>query len=196
MTVKKNRFTAIMFVLAITSMLNAYSQNDFVFISGKTMTLDEKNQETVQNIKKCTGVEDIHVIQSKNFDVVMKWGTTEAEGGKRVTTMRLNKETGIYVAMSSPMNEAWNNKKSRKSKEFKEEDAENSAFFAKVQTCLAVEDIRIIETSDKEILEKWIQAEDESRYISTNFNAETGIFTATSTPKSDGNGRVMFKKLD
>jgi uncharacterized protein (DUF2147 family) len=114
--------------------------------------------------------------------------------------MRLNEETGIYVAISLPKNKSRNaeSKQSKKTikKEMEVACSESSDVFEKAQRCLAVEDIRIIEAKDKEILEKWMKSEDDSRYVSINFNEETGVYTATSTPKTDGQGKVLFRKID
>ena len=196
MTVNRNSVTAIMFVLAMTSTFGAYSQSDFMLTSGATMTYDERQREILQNAKTCAGVEDIRIIQATNFDVVMKWTFAETENTNRISTIRLNKETGVYVAMSSPKPKNAESKKQRKSKEFKAEMAENSAVFDKVQICLATADIRVIETKDAEIMQLWIKAEDENRNISTYFNAETGVYTAVSSPKTSGEGKVMFRKID
>jgi hypothetical protein len=174
----ENKLRVIFFVLAMTSAVCAYSQSDFMLVSGTTMTADERQLEIFQQTKTCMELEDVRVIQAKNFDVLMEWTKMEAEN-KRTVSLRLNKETGIYVAMSLP-------KKKLKEKE-------RSMFFSRAQSCLASVNILVIETKDADILQQWLKEDEEGRNVATNFNAETGVYTAVSTPKTDGNGGVKIR---
>jgi hypothetical protein len=182
----RNRLTAMMFVLAMTSMVCVYSQG-----SADTLEYSEEHQKILQEIKTCIGIEDIRIVQSKTSEVMIAWAMGEAKNEKRSTTSRLNKETGIYVSMSLPSTMKYTgskkeDKKYRKSQEYKEEQAANSALFAKVQACLAAECIRIIETKDKEILKKWVEIElEEKGSFSVFFDKETGIGTGVSMPKTE-----------
>jgi len=202
MSVNRTSVTAIMFVLAMTSTFSAYSQSDFMLTSGATMTYDERQQEILQNAKTCAGVEDIRIIQSTNSDVVREWTRTEINTSERMIISRLNKETGLYVAASVPNTFAkfdskkGGKKEARQMAKSEEFQQGNSEILSKVQTCLATADIRVIETKNADALQLWIKAEDENRNISTYFNAETGVYTAVSSPKTSGEGKVMFRKID
>ena len=188
--VKKNKLTVIMFVLAMASAVCGYSQSDFMLISGKTMTADERQLEIFQEIKTGFEAEDVRVIQTKNPEVAKAWTENEWKNERIYTMVRIDKETG-YVGMSSPLPIGKKKKKERKMAFEKHKMA-----FEKVQTCLARENIFAIETKDAEILQMWIKEDDDGRNISTNFDATTGIYTAVSSPKTDGNGRVLFRKID
>ena len=191
--VKKSKLTVMMFVLAATSTVCGYSQSDFMLISGKTMTADERQLEIFQEVKTCFEAKEVRVFQSKNDEVLWKWIEEEIERYNRHVTTHLNKETGVYVAMSLPKPNVKNEKKAMKSKEFQRA---NTALFDKVQTCLARENVFVIETKNVEILQMWLKEVEEGRNISTNFNAETGVYTAVSSPKTDGNGKAIFRKID
>ena len=184
----------------MTSAVNAYSQFDNIMISGTTMTADERQQEIFQQVKTCFETENVRVIQSKNYDVIKEWWLSEAKNHQRMITLRLNKETGVYIAVSQPNKNSNQTKKERK-QEFKEErkskeKPEWSKILEKAETCLAKENILVIETKDAEILQMWIKEDEEGRNISTNKNETTGVYTAISSPKTDGNGKVMFRKID
>ena len=211
MTGNKCKLTGLMLAFLMTSGLCVYA-NDGVtdtIKSGKrkdvsvTDTLELKNelkkfsceqQEILDRLKACIGAEDVRIIQSKTFDILMEWGRKEAKDEGRQITMRLNKETGVYVAMSLPKSEKWERMdgkmKKPKRKEvkaiFKEEETANSELFRKVQNCLEAEGIRIIEAKDTEILISWIMEETkkESRVVCASPNKETGYYTAVSMPKT------------
>jgi len=118
-------------------------------------------------------LEDVRIILSKDYEVVIKaWTKAEVEN-KRTISLRLDKETGVYIAMSHP------NKCSKET-------------LCKVQNCLAKENMLVIETKDVDILQQWLKEDEEGRNVATNFNAETGVYTAVSTPKTDGNGGVKI----
>jgi len=176
-----------MFVLAMTSAVCGYSQSDFMLISGKTMTADERQQEIFQEIKTCFGTENVRVILTKSSEVAWKWADKERENVGMYSLGR--NEAGVYVGMSSPLPIG-------KKKERKIAFEKHKAVFEKVLTCLARETILAIETKDAEILQMWIKEDEEGRNISTNFDAATGVYTAVSSPKTDGNGRVLFRKID
>jgi len=195
MTVKRSKLTVIMFVFVMAGAMPAYSQSDFMLVSGTTMTADERQQEIFQEVKACMEMNDVRVIQSKKYDVVKLWGEKEVEN-ERIISLSFNKETGVYVAMSQPNTRSPRFKKEIKG-EFKKErkskeQPEWSVIFDKAQNCLARENMLAIETKDVDILQMWIKEDEEGRNISINFNAETGIYTAVSTPKTDGNGGVRI----
>ena len=196
MTVKNNRLAAITFVFALTSSIFVYSQNDFILTDGATMTFAEKQRESLQRAKECIGVENIHVLQTKNYDITKKWENSEISDGSRIFSALLNQETGIYTLISQPTPWLGVSKKEKKTKEYKEKIEAKRAIFEKMLPCLSAANIYVIETKDAELLSTWIKAEDESRDITTHFDAETGIYTAISTPKTDGHGKVMFRKVD
>lgn len=196
MKIRKNKLTVIMFVLAMTSTVCSYSQSDNILISGTTMTADERQQEIFQELKTCFEVEDVRVIQSKNFDVLMEWGRVEAETRKRRIVLHLNKETNVYIAVSQLNPHANKTKKKPKEERKSKERPEWSKTLNKVESCLANTNMLVIETKDINILQQWIKEDEEGRNVSTHFNAETGVYTAISTPKMDGNGKVLFRKID
>jgi hypothetical protein len=72
-------------------------------------------------------------------------------------------------------------------------DKEWSSAFDKAQSCLARVNMLGIETKDADILQQWLKEDEEGRNVATNFNAETGVYTAVSTPKTDGNGGVKIR---
>jgi len=167
-----------------------------MLISGKTMTADERQQEIFQEIKTCFGTENVRVIQTKNYEVAKAWADKEVENERRYAIMQINKATGVYVAVSIQNKSMGKIKGKQRKAAFKERAETNSAIFEKVQTCLARENILAIETKDAEILQMWLKEDDEGRNVSTNFDATTGVYTAVSSPKTDGNGRVLFRKID
>ena len=196
MTIKKSKLTAIMFILAMTSAVCGYSQSDFMLISGKTMTADERQQEIFQEVKTCFETEDIRIVQTKKYEVALAWIDKEVEKERRYVINLPNKETGIYLAVSLPkIKHSKESSKERKKTIIKEQEQAELAF-SKVQNCLARENILVIETKDAEMLQMWIKEDEEGRNVSTNFNEATGVYTAVSSPKTDGNGKVMFRKID
>ena len=191
MMVEKNKLTVIMFVLAMTSTVCGYSQSDIMLISGKTMTADERQLEIFQEIKTCFEAEDVRVIKTKKYEVLQAWADKEWENERMYTLIRIGRDTNLFVGMSTPKEI-----KKAKGKQRKIAFEARAALFEKVQTCLARENILAIETKDAEILQMWIKEDDDGRNISTNFDATTGVHTAVSSPKTDGNGRVLFRKID
>jgi len=196
----ENKLRVMFFVLAMTSAVCAYSQSDFMLVSGTTMTADERQLEIFQQTKTCMELEDVRVIQARNFEMVWAWTKEEAKNGKRTVTMRLNKETGIHTAMSLPNKHADKGSVSKKEvrkiakEELKEHKKEKSpTVFSRVQSCLARVNMLVIETKDADILQQWLKEDEEGRNVATNFNAETGVYTAVSTPKTDGNGGVKIR---
>jgi hypothetical protein len=199
MATKRNKLAVALFVLAMTSTVRVYSQSDYMLVSGTTMTYDERQLEIFQEVKTCIGTEDVRILQTKNEKIFDAWFETEVENYRHVL-LSFIKETDVYVSMSLPQDKAEENaknlKKYRKSKEYKEAMNARFAILEKAQTCLAAADIRVIETKDAEQLSAWIKAEDEDRNITNSFDAETGTFIAISSPKSDGGGKVNFKRID
>jgi hypothetical protein len=170
----------------------------------------EKHQETLQKVKDCIGMKDALFVQSKNIKVAIKWGMADIEGSGRVASTRFFKETGVCIALTMPksefeLKEVNMSKKERrkysKSEEFKEKYKEREAIYVKIQNCTAAENIRFIETRDEEILKMWLNEESQNNYSADkivpsyfeagdrtfliSFEATTGIYTATSMPKTE-----------
>ena len=196
MVVKKSKLTGLMLAFLMASGVCAYSQSDYMLVSGTTMTADERYQEMFKEVKTCFGAEDVHIIQTKNYELAKAWADKEIVNERRYAIMQPNKETGVYVAISLPNKSMGKMKGKQRKIALTERHETNSAVFEKVQTCVAAGTVYAIETKDADILEAWIKAEDESRYISTNFDAATGVYTAVSVPKTDGGGKVLFRKID
>ena len=158
----KNKLTAMMFVLAMTSMFSAYSQE-----SVDTLRPENEDYQIIKRIKTCIGIEDIYIIQSKSFDVMMAWIKDEAENENRSVTIRLNKETGVYIATS-----------------LSKENKGHQAIFDKIENCLKGKDVCIIETKNVEIFDAWLKEErkDVTIIISTYppKDTEIGVYSAVS----------------
>ena len=170
----------------------------------------EKHQETLQKVKDCIGMKDALFVQSKNIKVAIKWGMADIEGSGRVASTRFFKETGVCIALTRQKSEfelkeeemsKKERKKYRKSKEYEENWEAEWAFFYKIQNCIIAENIRFIETRDVEILKMWLAEESQNNYSADkivpsyfeagdrtfliSFEATTGIYTATSMPKTE-----------
>ena len=197
MRIKKSKLKALILILVMISTVSAYSQTDIILTDGATMTFAEKQQESLQKIKTCSGMKDMRIITTKSFEIMQKWVNAESHDKKRSTTQSHDRTTmnqvrqkdGVFWAISLP-----NSKESKK--KTPEAQRTEANMLKKIETCLASENIRAVETKDKTMLENWVNGEDEGREITTHFDTETGIYSAISTPKTSGHGKVMFRKID
>ncbi|MCL2131599.1 MAG: hypothetical protein FWH36_03970, partial [Lentimicrobiaceae bacterium] len=115
--------------------------------------------------------------------------TPQVEFEGKVITMRLNKETGVYIAVSTQGKPSLfpETKKTKKREGLTEEDQCKFSILDKIEYCLASEGVRIIETTNVEALKAWIVAEmRDKNSISVNLDKETGMYTAVSKPKKEG----------
>ena len=193
MTAQKSNLIGLMLAFFMTSSVCIYAQEkvstevDTLLLQQHADTLFQKNKEFLEKVKDCIGVEEACIIQSKNIKIVMEWGHSEIKNEDGFITMRLDKKTGVYVAISLPKSETMQSasKKIRKSKEFKEERDARFAILDKVQSCFASENIRIIQAKDKDILKMWTEEElkDKDRVVCVKFDKETGIYTLMSKSK-------------
>ena len=165
------KLTAIVFVLAMTSTVCAYAGG-----GSDTSACFAKHNEILKKVKTCIGIEDVRIIQTKSFNMMLKWAKAESRNNDRdvtqshdVTTKnQVTKIGGVFLGVSLPK-------------------GKNSAFdiFKKIENCLKTEDARIIETKDEKIIKAWMKEEmkkeiTEERPLTMELNRETGVFTATS----------------
>ena len=177
MAVRKCKLRGLILLFLIASGVCSYANGSGDSVKRENASIAEdmpfqKNTEFIERIKTCVGMEDIRIIQSKKIKLVQKWSMVEQKDEHRVTVMRLDKKTGVCVAILLPKSEGCE---------------EVSAILNKVQNYLASEDIRIIQTRDFDnILSKWmsIEIKKENRYVVMKLDAETGIYTATLIPKA------------
>ena len=197
MTVSKNKLMAILLVFAMTSSVSVYANGGR---DGKDSIRETPDspidvKEITNKVKSCVGdTMVIRIIQSKDSKIVFAWGTADAEGGERAFTMCLNKETGVYLAMSRPRTDSIPQpcKPNRKmlKKMARAESMEHFAIFEKLKSCLATEaaGYRIIETKDKALFDKWLEMEMDKmkankEEILLSFDEETKVWTAVLKPK-------------
>ena len=148
----KKGLTSIIFILACTSAVSAYSNG----------------YEIVKNIKTCIGIEDVRIIRATGFDKVLReWIKSEADNENRSVTLQRDK-TGAYIAISLPKvkNSTFNDDIFKKI-----EDCIN----AKDVCIMETKNSKLIKTWMKE-------EEYKKRNISINYEKKTGIYTAVSTP--------------
>jgi len=168
------KLTAIVFVLAMTSTVSAYAGG-----GSDTLACAEKQKAIFQKVKACIGMEDVRIFQSKNYNMIRKWVKAESRNKDRSVTQshdattknQVTKIGGDFLGISLP-----------KSKISSEAAAE---IFDKIENCLTTENVRIIETKDKNTLITWIKEEvkNENRHIACFPNKETGVNIAVSIPK-------------
>ena len=180
MVLNKSKLVGLLFAFLMVGGLYTYAngiKSEYVSTPDTIAlkNLNEKQFEILKKIKECIGIEDIRIIQTKNYKIIGEWAKAEAHD-KRTVTTHLNKKTGVYTSMSMP-----NGNKA------------HQAIFHKVQNCLDAEDIRIIETKDNALLKSWTREELENkdriicvRPYCAYPDKETGIKTAISSPKAEG----------
>ena len=197
MLINKSKLTGVMLAILIAGNVCTYAKGtkkgDTLSDSCLNLLLEHPwdHQEIIANLKNCIAEDSIHLIASKDVKMVVRWGTTEAENGGRVVSMRLNKETGVCVAVSAPKHllsplPEMDSKNERK-KITADCCKELSVIFDKAASCLAMEDVHVIETTDIKTLMTWVkkEAKDENRVCKMNLDEETGIYAAVSKPKTE-----------